>query len=83
MFRLASNLIKPPLAFVHLHLQSPPRRNSLVKRNPAYSSTLLAFCGGPKVSGVIAEAHSTVELRKLHNANVFVSFDPAQTHARS
>ena len=37
----------------------------LVERQPAYSSTLLAFCGGPNVSAVIAEARSTVELRKF------------------
>lgn len=37
----------------------------VVERQPAYSSTLLAFCGGPNVSSVIAEARSTVELRKL------------------
>ena len=37
----------------------------IVERQPAYSSTLLAFCGGPDVSAVIAEARSTVELRKF------------------
>lgn len=36
-----------------------------VERQPAYSSTLLAFCGGPAVSAIIAEARSTMELRKL------------------
>ncbi|KAK1738802.1 hypothetical protein QTG54_010118 [Skeletonema marinoi] len=34
----------------------------LIERHPAYSSTLLAFCGGPKVSGVLAEVRSNVEL---------------------
>eukprot|EP00984_Skeletonema_dohrnii_P017190 scaffold7773_cov88-Skeletonema_dohrnii-CCMP3373.AAC.1 len=34
----------------------------LVESHPAYSSTLLAFCGGPKVSGVLAEVRSNVEL---------------------
>eukprot|EP00985_Skeletonema_marinoi_P006643 scaffold2887_cov106-Skeletonema_marinoi.AAC.1 len=43
---------------MHLSLSTSP----LVERHPAYSSTLLAFCGGPKVSGVLAEARSTVEL---------------------
>lgn len=34
----------------------------LIESHPAYSSTLLAFCGGPKVSGVLAEVRSNVEL---------------------
>jgi len=41
----------------------------LVESHPAYSSTLLAFCGGPKVSGVLAEVRSNVELRKLCNCS--------------
>eukprot|EP00985_Skeletonema_marinoi_P000622 scaffold224_cov108-Skeletonema_marinoi.AAC.20 len=41
---------------------SQSRPLPLVESHPAYSSTLLAFCGGPKVSGVLAEVRSNVEL---------------------
>jgi len=64
---------------MHLSLSTSP----LVERHPAYSSTLLAFCGGPKVSGVLAEARSTVELRKLRKLHEhFLSIKPNHLFGR-
>ena len=36
----------------------------LIEKRPAYSSTLLAFCGGPRLSSLLSEARSNVELCK-------------------
>ena len=34
----------------------------LIESRPTYSSTLLAFCGGPRLSSLLSEARSNVEL---------------------
>ncbi len=58
-----------------------PIPTSIVERHPAYSSTLLAFCGGPKVSGVLAEVRSNVELRKLCNcSDIIVNLQASSNH---